>query len=246
MTSAPDVVILGGGPAGSASAIRLARLGRRVLLLEKSRFPRPKLCGGFLSSQSVAELELLGILDQVQQAGAVPLRRILVSTPGGRTAEAPLPGRAYYEDFPQLGNGIGGVRRFLDEVKRMPLLRRPRPTRLTLVTGELAAGMVGELAAKLNAGENVEATVSVTPNRCFGRSVTTAGLLTGGDILHALRQREIGGIVVIPATAVREGEGFLDGMTVEEVENKTGATVLVAAAPKELAAKLEVLHDKDT
>lgn len=49
-----DVVIVGAGPAGSATAIALARAGRRVLLVDKQRFPRPKVCGGCLSGDALA------------------------------------------------------------------------------------------------------------------------------------------------------------------------------------------------
>lgn len=56
-----DVAIIGAGPAGSAAAIELARAGRRVLLVERKRFPREKVCGGCLSGRAVARLrDLLG------------------------------------------------------------------------------------------------------------------------------------------------------------------------------------------
>lgn len=56
-----DLIIAGAGPAGSACAITAARSGARVLLLEKDRFPRHKVCGEFVSPESLALLEgLLG------------------------------------------------------------------------------------------------------------------------------------------------------------------------------------------
>ena len=56
-----DAVIVGAGPAGSAAAITLARAGRSVLVIEKQRFPRAKVCGGCLSGAAVSRLrELLG------------------------------------------------------------------------------------------------------------------------------------------------------------------------------------------
>lgn len=54
-----DVAIVGAGPAGSTAAIELARTGRRVLLIEKQRFPRQKVCGGCLSGPTVAALNSL-------------------------------------------------------------------------------------------------------------------------------------------------------------------------------------------
>jgi len=54
-----DVVIVGAGPAGSAAAIELARNGRRVLVIERMHFPRPKVCGGCLSGLGAAYLRSL-------------------------------------------------------------------------------------------------------------------------------------------------------------------------------------------
>ena len=54
-----DLIIIGGGPAGTSAAITAARSGAKVLLLERSRFPRHKVCGEFVSAES---LELLANL----------------------------------------------------------------------------------------------------------------------------------------------------------------------------------------
>ena len=59
-----DLVVIGGGPAGTAAAIRAARSGMHVLLLEAGRFPRHKVCGEFVSAES---LELLGHLLHARQ-----------------------------------------------------------------------------------------------------------------------------------------------------------------------------------
>jgi flavin-dependent dehydrogenase len=87
-----DVIIIGGGPAGSAAAIRLADIGLRVRLYEKARFPRRKLCGGFLSPESLQDLESLGVLDDLKRAGAAPVRRAVISSPSGAHAEVALQG----------------------------------------------------------------------------------------------------------------------------------------------------------
>ena len=51
-----DAIVVGAGPAGSTSALRLARAGARVLLLDRARFPRDKPCGGGLTYRAVREL----------------------------------------------------------------------------------------------------------------------------------------------------------------------------------------------
>ena len=54
-----DLIVLGGGPAGCAAAITLARLGAKVLVLERGHFPRHKVCGEFVSAESLALLQQL-------------------------------------------------------------------------------------------------------------------------------------------------------------------------------------------
>jgi geranylgeranyl reductase family protein len=56
-----DVVVVGAGPAGAATAAHLARAGVDVLLLDRKAFPRDKVCGDFLSPSALAELEWLGV-----------------------------------------------------------------------------------------------------------------------------------------------------------------------------------------
>ena len=58
-----DVIIAGGGPAGASTAIHLATGGARVLLVEKYKFPRAKLCGEFISPECARHFELLGVAE---------------------------------------------------------------------------------------------------------------------------------------------------------------------------------------
>lgn len=61
-----DLIVIGGGPAGSSTAISAARTGARVLLLERGRFPRQKVCGEFVSAESLGLLDIL--LDAEQRS----------------------------------------------------------------------------------------------------------------------------------------------------------------------------------
>ena len=81
-----DTLVIGAGPAGCASAIGLARLGKRVLLVDRDRFPRDKVCGGCLNPRSLAALRDLGV-----DPGGVPLKRLVLHA-GGRRAHLPLYG----------------------------------------------------------------------------------------------------------------------------------------------------------
>jgi len=89
-----DAVVIGGGPAGTAAAIRLARSGRRVSLYEKEHFPRQKLCGGFLSPEGLADLEDLHVLDALRRTGVISLHRTVIASRHGTIIESSLPAEA--------------------------------------------------------------------------------------------------------------------------------------------------------
>ena len=83
-----DVLIVGGGVAGCAASIALARKGRKVTLIEREPVARHKVCGEFLSGEALEDLHALGI--DVSALGAVPLDRVRLAA-ARRAAEAPLP-----------------------------------------------------------------------------------------------------------------------------------------------------------
>ena len=80
-----DAVVVGAGPAGSATALQLARAGARVLLLDRARFPRDKPCSEYLSPESTRVLERLGpdVLGAVAAASPARLRGMKVVAPSG-------------------------------------------------------------------------------------------------------------------------------------------------------------------
>ena len=83
-----EVLVLGGGVAGCAASIALARKGRSVTMIERELAPRHKICGEFLSGEALEDLHALGI--DVASLGAVPINHVRLAA-ARRAAEAPLP-----------------------------------------------------------------------------------------------------------------------------------------------------------
>jgi menaquinone-9 beta-reductase len=87
MADSFDLVVIGGGPAGTSAAITAARAGARVLLLERGKLPRQRVCGEFVSAESIHLLaSLLGPADLPDSALRIPEARLffddrVVSTP---------------------------------------------------------------------------------------------------------------------------------------------------------------------
>ena len=84
-----DVVIVGGGPAGSATALLLAREGVAVRIVERARFPRRKVCGEYLNAGAVEALDRFGVLAAVRGASA-PLRGVRLVPDGAPDVTLPF------------------------------------------------------------------------------------------------------------------------------------------------------------
>jgi geranylgeranyl reductase family protein len=85
-----EVAVVGGGPAGAAAAIALARSGRAVTVVDKATFPRDKICGDGLTTGALRLLEGLG-LDPTTVPSWQVVEDVVVRSPSGRQVTFPLP-----------------------------------------------------------------------------------------------------------------------------------------------------------
>jgi flavin-dependent dehydrogenase len=85
-----DAIVIGAGPAGSSLSTLLAHTSRRVLLLEKSRFPREKLCGEFISPECLPIFDRLGVRGRILEARPQVITQMVLYAPDGRRLEVPL------------------------------------------------------------------------------------------------------------------------------------------------------------
>jgi len=140
-----------------------------------------------------------------------------------------FPGRKTYGSFAQIENGVGLVRRFLDDAAGL-FRRRSWPgggKGGTVVTGESPYPIISEFLRNLSLRTGARFDLVPVRNRLMGESVTVTGLLGGKDILSAVRGKAQETLFV-PAVTLRDaGDLFLDGLTPGDLSRRTGAEVRV-------------------
>lgn len=106
-----DLLVIGGGPAGSTLAALAARHGASVAVIERASFPRNKVCGEFLSAEGCRVVERLGLLDELVARGCVWTGACRISDSSGARLDAMLP------DLGAVGrDGLGVSRELLDPI----------------------------------------------------------------------------------------------------------------------------------
>ncbi len=147
------------------------------------------------------------------------------------------PPAAHYDEFPQIENGVGMTRQFLDRLKKTTALfsneAHGNPRVVTLVTGEMFEPVlrqaVGEALARTK--EKIEVRIVGCANRFFGQSVTVAGLLAGSDMASGLDGHDLGDRVYIPPTTLNDDGLFLDDMTPDDLTRCLGVPVDTGSLP---------------
>lgn len=179
-----------------------------------------------------------------------------------------IPPAAEYDGFQQLENGVGIVRRFLDDwaaVQAGMLAAAPeqRPAHVArrggwrrrgtgsvarampgreavLVCGELAAPILESVCAELTARSGAHVAVRRVVNRWYGGSVTVSGLLTGRDVIARLAEASSSGDLVLLPRVMFDAAGHvtLDDMTLDDIQAALGRPVVVAGSPSEIVTAL--------
>lgn len=134
-----DVVVVGAGPGGSATAYHLAQAGLSVALLEKTTFPREKVCGDGLTPRAVKQMISMGI-DTSESAGWIHSKGLRI-VGGGHTLELPWPELSSFPDY-----SLVSPRSHFDEVLAMQAAKAGADLRQsTHVTGPLFDERTGAL-----------------------------------------------------------------------------------------------------
>jgi putative radical SAM enzyme (TIGR03279 family) len=152
-----------------------------------------------------------------------------------------LPPTSHYEDYPQLGNGVGSIRRFLKEFQEIAKNKLPQqvspPRRFTWVVGNAVEVAFQPILRQLNQVAGLEVNLVALASNYWGQSITVTGLLTGQDLLEGLQGRDLGDRILLPSVMLKHDEArFLDDITVAELTNQLGVPLLPITDIEELIA----------
>ncbi len=163
----------------------------------------------------------------------------------------PLPPAEYYDGFPQLDNGIGLARSFIEDFKMAAEEAQQeereadgKPVKLAVVSGTSIAPLLKRLADSLQLAK-VEITMVPVVNNHFGSTVNVSGLLTAHDMLASLKgiDKQVDGIL-IPESALRTGDNiFLDDVSLDDFCQSLSCRVETVAGGNDFYTALADWHN---
>ncbi len=133
-------------------------------------------------------------------------------------AGRPIPDASFYDDWPLTENGVGAVRRLMDDAVNGTASLAPMPgRRIAIVTGLRMAPVIEKIMAPVAAHTGAHFEVIGVENRMFGTTTTTAGLLPGADIRDAVLAAGTFDGVLLPAEALNDDLVFVDNVAFDDV-----------------------------
>ncbi|MEG4066309.1 TIGR03279 family radical SAM protein [Microcoleus sp. Pol11C2] len=150
-----------------------------------------------------------------------------------------LPSAADYEDYPQIGNGVGSIRQFIQQFetafeKLQPMPVAP-PRKLVWVVGNAVEKAFEPIVQQLNQIPGLSVNMAALCSHYWGQTITVTGLLTGQDLLEALQGRDLGDGILLPSVMLKQGEPrFLDDMTLEQLASSLKTRILPVSGVEEL------------
>ena len=154
-------------------------------------------------------------------------------------ARQDVPPESHYEDYPQIGNGVGSIRLFLKQFQATATEMLPqaidRPRRFTWIVGNAVEQAFQPLVEQLNAVEGLEINLVALNSRYWGQEITVTGLLTGQDLLAGLLDKDLGDGILLPSLMLKHDDTkFLDDLTVADVSQKLAIPIFPVSGVEEL------------
>ena len=137
-------------------------------------------------------------------------------------AQSELPPESHYEDYPQIGNGVGSIRQFIKHFLNLAEELLPQkidqPKQFIWVVGNAVEKAFEPLVKQLNQVENLTITLAPLRSDYWGQEITVTGLLTGQDLIDSLKNQDLGQGILLPSLMLKHDDTkFLDDLTVTDV-----------------------------
>ena len=154
-------------------------------------------------------------------------------------ARVDLPPQSHYEDYPQIGNGVGSIRQFIRDFQKTAKKLLPAQItpsrRLVWVVGNAVEQAFQPLVKQLNKVGGLTVELVALNSDYWGQEITVTGLLNGQDILKGLQGKNLGDGVLLPSLMLKHGEAvFLDDITLETVINQLRVPIYPVLGVEEL------------
>lgn len=154
-------------------------------------------------------------------------------------AQTPLPPESHYEDYPQIGNGVGSIRQFIrdfeQECDRLLPPSLDTPQSWLWVVGNAVEQAFQPLVKRLNAVEGLQVELVPLRSDYWGQVITVTGLLTGQDLIAGLANHPNPSPILLPSVMLKHDETrFLDDLTVATVSDRLGRPIFPVAGIEDL------------
>lgn len=159
-------------------------------------------------------------------------------------AGLPVPPASYYEDYPQIENGVGLVRQLLDSAKslkrklsRSGVVFTEKRDTVLVVTGQSAYTYIKEVFDDLNRFTDCDYQVMSVENRFFGTTVTVTGLLAAADVIRSVKKKSADleiSEVILPAVMFNHAGYTLDGYSPQRISSQIELPVRVSSTIEEV------------
>lgn len=164
-------------------------------------------------------------------------------------ARQDLPPESHYEDYPQIGNGVGSIRLFLKQFQQTAQELLPQaissPRRFTWVVGNAVEQAFQPLVTQLNQVEGLEIKLVALNSQYWGQEITVTGLLTGQDLLTGLSNQDLGDGVLLPTLMLKQDDTkFLDDLTLGDLSQQLAIPIFPIKDVAELVK--QCLADQDS
>ena len=157
-------------------------------------------------------------------------------------AREDLPPESHYEDYPQIGNGVGSIRLFLKQFQEIAdkMLPDKVDTSRSFIwlVGNAVERAFEPLVARLNQVQGLSVELVALNSQYWGQEITVTGLLTGQDLINSLERKNLQKSILLPSLMLKHDETkFLDDLTVEEVSKKLKVPLIPISGVEELMTK---------